>query len=205
MLYKRTHTCGELTSEHVGKSVVLNGWVDARRDFGGLAFIDLRDRYGITQVVFEPEAGQDLQAQAHELRNEYVVGVKGTVAPRLPGKENPEAQDRGDRGAGPRAGRVQRDADAPLRDARARAQRRASPDVSLPRPARPGMQQIFILRHRLTQLMRRTMSDLGFLEVETPILGRSTPEGAATSWSPAGSMPGISTHCPNRPSCTSSF
>ena len=177
MLYKRTHTCGELTAEHVGKSVVLNGWVDARRDFGGLAFIDLRDRYGITQVVFEPEAGQDLQAQARELRNEYVVGVKGVVAPRLPGKENPKLKTGG----------------VEVR-ARELAVYNATPtppfEMHGPEPneelrltyryldlRRPAMQQIFILRHRLTQLMRRTMSDLGFLEVETPILGRSTPEG----------------------------
>ena len=90
MLYKRTHTCGELTLDHVGQTVILNGWVDAWRDFGGLVFIDLRDRYGLTQVVFEPDAGAELQAAARELRNEYVVGVKGTVAARLPGKENPK-------------------------------------------------------------------------------------------------------------------
>src|SRR5262249_16893507 len=88
MLYKRTHTCGELTLEHVGQAVVLNGWVDAWRDFGGLVFIDLRDRYGVTQVVFEPEAGADLQARAHDLRSEYGMRIKGTVAPRLPSKEN---------------------------------------------------------------------------------------------------------------------
>src|SRR6185437_6866374 len=80
MLLKRTHTCGELTKEHVGQAVALNGWVDAWRDFGGLVFIDIRDRYGVTQVVFEPEAGAELQAQARELRNEYVVGIRGTVA-----------------------------------------------------------------------------------------------------------------------------
>jgi aspartyl-tRNA synthetase len=120
MLYKRTHTCGELTAEHVGQSALLNGWVDAWRDFGGLVFIDLRDRYGVTQVVFEPEAGAELQARAHELRNEYVIGVKGTVAPRLAGKENPKLK------TGAIEVRVQDlmvyNADAPLRDARARAQ-----------------------------------------------------------------------------------
>src|SRR5436309_14565039 len=88
-MLKRTHTCGALTPDHVGQTVTLNGWVDAWRDFGGLVFIDVRDRYGITQVVFEPQAGAALQAAASELRNEYVVAVKGVVAPRLPGKENP--------------------------------------------------------------------------------------------------------------------
>src|SRR5262245_34497810 len=90
MLLKRTHTCGELTIDDVSKTVVLNGWVDAWRDFGGLVFIDLRDRYGITQVVFEPDAGHELQARSPELRNEDVVGIKGSVAPRLKGKENPK-------------------------------------------------------------------------------------------------------------------
>ena len=81
MLYKRTHTCGELTTDDVGKSVVLNGWVDAYRDFGGLIFIDLRDRYGVTQVVFEPDAGKELQARGSELRNEYRRRHQGNGRP----------------------------------------------------------------------------------------------------------------------------
>src|SRR5947209_5472163 len=88
-MLKRTHTCGELTLEHVGQAVTLNGWVNAWRDFGGLVFIDLRDPYGLTQCVFEPEAGAALQAAARELRNEYVVGIRGVVAKRMEGKENP--------------------------------------------------------------------------------------------------------------------
>src|SRR5438270_11866107 len=88
-MLKRTHTCGDLTLDHAGQAVIVNGWVDAWRDFGGLVFIDVRDRYGITQVVFEPQAGAALQAAARELRSEYVVAMKGAVAPRLPGKENP--------------------------------------------------------------------------------------------------------------------
>ena len=87
-MLKRTHTCGELTAENAGQTVVLNGWVDTRRDHGGLIFVDLRDRYGLTQVVFDPDAGEMLQA-ARALRNEYVIGVKGEVTRRLPGKENP--------------------------------------------------------------------------------------------------------------------
>src|ERR1700733_13921335 len=89
IMLKRTHTCGDLGVDHVGQTVILNGWVEAWRDFGGLAFIDVRDRFGLTQVVFEPEAGAELQAAARELRSEYVIGIKGVVARRLPGKENP--------------------------------------------------------------------------------------------------------------------
>src|SRR5437868_2661681 len=84
---RRTHTCGELRETHVGQSVVLNGWVNTYRNQGSLVFIDLRDRYGITQVVFEPDR-KDLLATARELRSEFVVAIKGTVSPRLAGKEN---------------------------------------------------------------------------------------------------------------------
>ena len=177
MLLKRTHTCGELTRDHVGQAVVLNGWVDAWRDFGGLVFIDLRDRYGVTQVVFEPDAGAELQARARELRNEYVIGIKGTVAPRLPGKENPKLK----------TGAIEvRAVELVLYNAT------PTPPFEMHGPEpneelrlkyrfldlrRPEMQRIFILRHEITQLMRKVMSEQGFLEVETPILGRSTPEG----------------------------
>ena len=190
MLYKRTHSCGELSVDDVGKPVILNGWVDAYRDFGGLVFIDLRDRYGITQVVFEPDAGQELQTKAGELRNEYVVGIKGTVARRLAGKENPRLKTGG----------------IEVR-ARELVVYNATPtppfEMHGPEPneelrltyryldlRRPVMQEIFILRHRMAQLMRRTMSELGFLEVETPILGRSTPEGARDFLVPSRVHPG---------------
>jgi aspartyl-tRNA synthetase len=178
MLLKRTHTCGDLTGEHVGQTVVLDGWVDAWRDFGGLVFIDLRDRYGVTQVVFEPDAGAELQSRAHELRNEYVIGVKGTVARRLPGKENPRLK----------TGEIEvRAAELALYNAT------PTPPFEMHGPEpneelrltyrfldlrRPEMQRIFVIRHELCQLMRRVMSEQGFLEVETPVLGRSTPEGA---------------------------
>src|SRR4029078_12413803 len=94
-MLKRKHTCRELRVDQVGETVVVNGWVDAWRDFGGLVFIDVRDRYGLTQAVFEPEAGAALQAAAPELRSEYVVGIRGVVAPRLPGKENPKLKTGG--------------------------------------------------------------------------------------------------------------
>jgi aspartyl-tRNA synthetase len=190
MLYKRTHHCGELTTDDVGEPVILNGWVDAYRDFGGLIFIDLRDRYGVTQVVFEPEAGQELQASGGALRNEFVIGIKGTVAPRLRGKENPKLKTGG----------------IEVR-AREMVVYNATPtppfELHGPDPneelrltyryldlRRPDKQAIFILRHRLAQLMRNTMSAMGFLEVETPILGRSTPEGARDFLVPSRVHPG---------------
>ncbi|OJW22743.1 MAG: aspartate--tRNA ligase [Planctomycetales bacterium 71-10] len=175
---KRTHTCGDLTKANVGEEVALNGWVDAWRDFGGLVFIDVRDRFGVTQVVFEPEAGADLQAQARELRSEYVVGIRGKVAPRLAGKENPKLK----------TGQVEvRATELVVYN--------ASPtppfEINGPEPneelrlkyrfldlRRPDLQRVFIMRHQISQVMRRALSDQGFLEVETPVLGRSTPEGA---------------------------
>ncbi len=177
-MLKRTHTCGELTRDQVGREIILNGWVDTRRDHGGLIFIDLRDRYGLTQVVFEPgdEAGPLLKAA--DLRNEHVIGVRGTVAPRLAGKENPKLKT----GAVEvRALQLEVFNAAPtppfeIHGAEANEELRLRYRYLDLR--RPAMQEVFILRHRMTQLMRNTMSGLGFLEVETPILGRSTPEGA---------------------------
>jgi aspartyl-tRNA synthetase len=177
-MLKRTHTCGELTIEQVGATVVLNGWVDAWRDFGGLVFIDVRDRYGVTQVVFEPQAGAELQAAARELRSEYVVAMKGAVAPRLTGKENPNLK----------TGAIEvRATELEVLN--------ASPtppfEMQGPEPneelrlkyrfldlRRPALQKVFILRHKMAQLMRDAMAAQHFLEVETPVLGRSTPEGA---------------------------
>jgi len=177
-MLKRTHTCGELTPEHAGQAVTLNGWVDAWRDFGGLVFIDVRDRYGLTQVVFEPQAGEALQAASRELRNEFVVAVKGVVAPRLPGKENPNLKTGG---IEVRANELEvlNASPTPPFDING-----AEPNEELRLKyrfldlRRPALQQVFVLRHRMTQLMRNTLSDMNFLEVETPILGRSTPEGA---------------------------
>ena len=76
---QRTHTCGALRAEQIGQKVTLNGWVDGRRDLGGMIFIDLRDRYGLTQVTFAPQHNEEVYGRAHELRSEYVLSVTGTV------------------------------------------------------------------------------------------------------------------------------
>ncbi len=91
MLFKtRTHTCGELRQENIGQDVVLNGWVDTRRDLGGLIFIDLRDRYGITQVVFEPSFDKEAHELAAKLRTEFVISIEGQVRKRPPETDNPK-------------------------------------------------------------------------------------------------------------------
>ena len=180
-MLKRTQTCGELTKDHVGREVILNGWVDTRRDHGGLIFIDLRDRYGLTQVVFEPGTsdGHDPLQHAHDLRNEHVIGVRGIVHPRLAGKENPKLKT----GAiEVRATELEVFNASPTPPFEVNGANEANEELRLQYRyldlRRPAMQAIFILRHQMTQLMRNTMSGLGFLDVETPILGRSTPEGA---------------------------
>ncbi|GIW87611.1 MAG: aspartate--tRNA(Asp/Asn) ligase [Isosphaeraceae bacterium] len=192
-MLKRTHTCGELTVEAEGCSVILNGWVDTRRDHGGLIFIDLRDRYGITQVVFEPDAGADLMEAARELRAEFVIGVRGTVTRRLPGKENPKLTT----GAiEVRATGLEIFNRTPTPPFEVTASAASEPNEELRLQyryidlRRPAMQRIMLIRHRMAQLMRNTMSRLGFVEVETPILGRSTPEGARDFLVPSRLHPG---------------
>ncbi len=178
-MLKRTHTCGELTGEQSGQTAILNGWVDTRRDHGGLVFIDLRDRYGLTQVVFDPKAGDALMAAAHDLRSEFVIGVKGVISPRLPGKENPKLK----------TGAIELQAteievfsktETPPFEINGGSE--PNEELRLTHRyldlRRPEMQRIMLARHKMLQVMRRTMSDMDFVEVETPILGRSTPEGA---------------------------
>jgi len=195
-MLKRTQTCGELTRDHVGREVVLNGWVDTRRDHGGLIFIDLRDRYGLTQVVFEPGIADVRDAKAplhaaHDLRNEHVIGIQGIVHPRLPGKENPKLKTGS---IEVRATALEVFNAAPTPPFEVSGATEANEELRLKYRyldlRRPAMQEIFILRHKMTQLMRNTMSALNFLEVETPILGRSTPEGARDFLVPSRVTPG---------------
>jgi aspartyl-tRNA synthetase len=177
-MLKRTHTCGELTSDQVGQTVILNGWVDAWRDFGGLTFIDIRDRAGLTQVVFEPEAGAELQAAARELRNEYVIGVRGVVAARLPGKTNPKLKTGAIEVRGQALEVFNATPTPPFEIQGAEANEELRLKYRYLDLRRPAMHEVFYLRHRMAQRMRAVMSEQGFWEVETPILGRSTPEGA---------------------------
>ncbi len=188
-MLKRTVTCGELTEAQVGESVILNGWVYAWRDFGGVVFIDLRDRYGLTQVVFEPDLGVELQQKAQELRNEFVIGVRGKVRKRLPGKENPKLPT-----GGVEVQATELEIFNPTKTPPFELDGEANEELRLKHRyldlRRPEMQRILEIRHRLSQTMRNVMSSLGFWEIETPILGRSTPEGARDFLVPSRIHPG---------------
>lgn len=175
----RTHHCGQLTLANDGENVCLMGWVQFRRDHGGLIFVDLRDREGLTQVVFSPDIAPQAHENAHILRSEYVLAVKGKVRPRPEGMRNPHLitgeievvvlewkllntsktppfaiEDRCDAGENLRLSWRYLD----LR--------------------RPYMQANLRLRHKVMQNIRRFLDDNGFLEIETPFLTKSTPEGA---------------------------
>ena len=175
----RTHTCGELRAKDVGSQVTLCGWVDTYRDHSGVLFVDLRDRYGIVQVVFAPEGGKELLDLSKTLRSEYVILVTGKVAARPEGTVNPKLVT-GEIEI--RAAKLEilnksqtppfqpTSKDLPGEDIRLKYRY-----VDL---RRPEMQRTLVLRHRMIKIMRDHFDALGFIEVETPMLGRSTPEGA---------------------------
>ncbi len=179
---RRTHTCGELRERHVGQTVILCGWVNTYRNQGGMLFIDLRDRYGVTQVIFEPDQGHDLFAAAEELRSEYVVAVKGEVVHRLPGKENPKLPTGAVEVRAQELQILNRCPTPPFEITEFPGQELANEDLRLQYRyldlRRPSLQQVLILRHRLNKVIRDHLDARGFLEIETPLLGRSTPEGA---------------------------
>ena len=191
----RTHRCGELRPEHVGQQVRLGGWVHRRRDLGGIVFLDLRDRDGIVQVAFGPGwAKPDAIARAQGAGAESVVVVNGAVVARPPEMKNPELA----------TGHVEvhateiaivGPAETPaIPVARGKGEELPAEELRLKHRhldlRRPELQANLMLRHRLLQRARRTMSDLGFLEIETPILTKPTPEGARDYLVPSRVHPG---------------
>jgi len=159
--------------------VTLCGWVDTCRDHSGVQFVDLRDRYGKTQVVFGPECGQENQSAARALRSEFVVAVTGQVAPRPEGTVNPKLST-GEIEVRVRQVQILNKSQTPPFQPSAREL--PGEDLRLKYRyidlRRPEMQQTLLLRHRMIKLMRDYFDELGFIDVETPMLGRSTPEGA---------------------------
>ncbi len=177
----RTHTCGQLTAAHVGQSVTLCGWVDTYRDQGGVLFIDLRDRYGKTQVVFAPEGGQEGLNAAKRVRAEYVVAVTGTIARRPEGTTNPKLSTGEIELRAERMEILNRSLTPPFQPS-AKQNELPGEDLRLKYRyldlRRPDMQKTVVLRHRMVKAMRDYFDEHDFIEVETPMLGRSTPEGA---------------------------
>ncbi len=175
----RTHTCGELNKEHVGQQVTLAGWVNRRRDHGGLIFLDIRDRYGMTQVICDPERSPEAHRIASELRSEYVVQVKGKVVNRLAGTENSHLSTGGIEITAEQISTLNpaRTTPFPINDAIAvdEALRLKYRYLDL---RRPKMRENMMLRHRIVKIMRDYLDERGFLEIETPMLMKSTPEGA---------------------------
>jgi aspartyl-tRNA synthetase len=190
---ERTHSCGDLRTDDIGKQVVLMGWVAKRRDFGELTFIDLRDRAGITQVVFNAEDAPDAHAKAKELRNEYVIAVMGDVVARDENTRNPKLAT-GDVEVHARQLLTLNDARTPPFQLDADPEALASEDLRLKYRyldlRRPQLRANLHLRHRVVNEIRRYMTAQGFTEIETPILIKSTPEGARDYIVPSRIFPG---------------
>lgn len=187
----RTHRCGELGRAHIDQTVTLTGWVHGRRDHGGIIFIDLRDRHGLTQIVFDSEQDGSCHQQADQLRHEYVIEITGPVTLRPEGSENPQLP----------TGEIE------VRATTLRILNECKPlpfsiedDVHTSEPLRlkyryldfrrPRMNKLLELRHQISFLVRTFLHHRGFLEIETPILTKSTPEGARDYLVPSRVNPG---------------
>ena len=195
----RTTSCNSLRKEHIGQTVTLAGWVHSRRDHGGVIFIDLRDREGLTQVVFRPEEFAQVAEQSHGLRSEDVISLTGTVAPRLPGSENAKLGT-GDIEVVASELRVLNKADVPpfpLDDSSVNEDLRLQHRYLDLRTAH--MRENLRLRHRIVKAARDFLDEQTFLEIETPILSNPTPEGARDFLVPSRLNPGSFYALPQAP------
>lgn len=190
----RTHTCSELRAANIGKPTTLIGWVDSVRDHGGVIFIDLRDRSGITQVVFHPEVNQDVAKASQQLRSEDMIQISGTVAARL--KTDTVDTTNTDLPTG----EIEVSADTlnvinkadvlPFQLDRALSNEDLRLKYRFLDLRRPAMARNMQIRHRVTKATRDYLDEHGFLEIETPILSKSTPEGARDFLVPSRLAPG---------------
>ena len=188
---KRTNYCGDLRPSDVGREVVLMGWVQRRRDHGGVIFIDLRDREGIVQVVFNPEINPEVHAKAHKVRNEYVLAVKGDVARRPPESLNPDLNT-GEIEVLTNELRILSVSENPpfLIEDNGEISENVRLRYRYLDLRRPRLQRNLILRHKVAKAVRAYLDGQGFLEIETPVLTRSTPEGARDYLVPSRVNPG---------------
>ena len=177
--WKRTHDCGSLRVEDEGKDALLMGWVNSRRDLGNLIFIDLRDRDGITQIVFDPQVEKECHQKAHVLRNEWVIAVKGRVSRRLEGQENSGMPTGGVELIAEELKVLNKTEVPPFQiDGAVDASETLRLKYRYLELRRPKIFQNFKRRHLMAACVRDYLNTKGFLEVETPILTKSTPEGA---------------------------
>ncbi len=188
---KRSHHCGELSLTHVGQTVTLAGWVASRRDHGGVIFIDIRDRYGLTQIVFDSEENAPLHTIADRLRNEYVIAITGPVSMRPEGSDNPHLPTGS---IEIRANSLELFNEAKPLPFSIEDDVHASESLRLEHRyldlRRPKMQQLLQLRSQVAHLTRQYFHAQQFIEVETPILTKSTPEGARDYLVPSRVNPG---------------
>ena len=199
-VHKKTHTCGELNKKDVGAVVTLMGWVHTRRDHGGLVFVDLRDRGGITQIVLNPETSSESHELAHDIRSEYVLAVTGTVSLR-PGNTINEKLPTGE-------------IEVVVSDLRILNTAKTLPFMIEDQTdvaemlrlkyryldlRRPSLQKTLITRHVITQTVRRILDGNGFIDIETPFLTKSTPEGARDYLVPSRVNPGMFFALPQSP------
>ena len=197
---RRTHTCNQLGAPDVGREVVLAGWALRRRDHGGVIFVDLRDREGITQVVFNPEVDEAVHQKAHEIRSEYVLCVRGRVEKRPEGMTNPNLA----------TGEIEiLVSELRILNAAKTPPFMIEDEVEVSETLRlkfrhldlrrPQLQQNIIRRHKASVSVRNYLVNNGFLEIETPVLTRSTPEGARDYLVPSRVNPGLFYALPQSP------
>ncbi|MGD9898391.1 MAG: aspartate--tRNA ligase [Calditrichaceae bacterium] len=197
---KRTHNCADLNLDYLGRTVVLNGWVNKWRDHGGLIFIDIRDRYGITQVVFNPEVSKPVYENAKKLRTEYVIAVKGVVEKRPPESVNKKMN----------TGEIE----VHISELEILNIAKTTPfeiienlDVNEELRLkyryldlrRRSLQQNLLTRSKIYKIVRDSLNDEGFVEIETPVLMKSTPEGARDFLVPSRNYPGSFYALPQSP------
>jgi aspartyl-tRNA synthetase len=196
----RSHTCGELRAPDVGKTVTVCGWVESYRDHGGVVFIDLRDRYGKTQVAFRNDLAAEIQEAARSLRTEYVIQASGVVTHRGEDRINPKLE----------TGEIEVQAKSLVVLNTSLTPPFEPSTTELPNEElrltyrfidlrRPALQKAMVLRHRVSKITRDYFDENGFLEIETPMLGKSTPEGARDYLVPSRVHPGCFYALPQSP------
>jgi aspartyl-tRNA synthetase len=198
--WKRSHYCGQVTAAEIGKEVCLMGWVQRRRDHGGLIFIDLRDREGFVQLALDPDRDPEAHTKAEKIRNEFVVAIRGKVSPRPEGTVNPKMKT-GEIEVEVNDLRILNTAKTPpfMLDEYTEVAENIRLKHRYLDLRRPAVQNNLMLRYQVTRTVRRYLDSQGFLDIETPVLTKSTPEGARDYLVPSRVNPGTFYALPQSP------